>query len=124
MDYNGHAVLGVQISDELADGSVYMVTIDKHMQVCIATVMASSLQPYEPEEPLPTLTVDRNDYESTRTNLERLLEMQLNHPPRTTDELRACALTMSDLADVIDGQDRLWIKRTIFKRLKDTEDAQ
>lgn len=119
MDYNGHEVLGVRISDELADGSVYLVTVDNHMQLSVAPVLASSIRSYNPtpeEQEEHTPYVDSADYAATRANLERLLEMQLNHPPETTDELRACALTMSDLADVIDGLSTLCIHRTVYRR--------
>ena len=106
MDYNGHEVIGVQISDAAADGSCYFVTVDKHMQVCIAPVLASSIAPCEQTEPQPEPECTTADLADTRHNLEWLLKLQIDHGISSVGDLRACALTMSDLANVIELQDR------------------
>ena len=107
IDYNGHAIMGVQCSDELQDGSAYMMILDEHMQVTIATVMASSIRTLQAGDviPPPILIADREDYASTRKNLEELARQLLATPPESTDDLRAAAIVLSDLADVIDGQE-------------------
>lgn len=107
IDYNGHAVMGVQCSNELQDGSAYMVLLDKHMQVTVATVMASSIRQLQVGDTIPTpiLIADKEDYASTRKNLEDLAAKLLSTPPESTDDLRAAAIVLSDLADVIDGQE-------------------
>lgn len=107
IDYNGHAVMGVQCSDELQDGSAYMMLLDQHMQVTIATVLASSIRTLQAGDviPPPILIADREDYASTRKNLEELARQLLATPPESTDDLRAAAIVLSDLADVIDGQE-------------------
>ena len=106
MDYNGHQVIGVPISDPAPDGSMFFVTIDKRMQLSIAPVLASSVEPYDPPEPPPDPECTMEDLASTRQNLEWLLKLQLDHGIDSIGDLRACALTMSDLADVIETQDR------------------
>lgn len=106
MDYDGHPVIGVQISDPAADGSCFFITMDEHMQVCIAPVMASSIAPYEPPEPPPEPECTAADLADTRHNLEWLLKLQIDHGISSIGDLRACALTMSDLANVIEMQDR------------------
>lgn len=125
IDYNGHAVIGVQISDELQDGSAYMVILDEHMQVTIATVMASSLRPIQQGDPLPdrTLSVDKEDYASTRANLEELARKLLSSTPESTDDLRAAAIVLSDLADVIDGQESGLKPTTYLFRMKNKFDS-
>lgn len=125
IDYNGHAVIGVQISDELQDGSAYMVLLDEHMQVTIATVMASSLRPIQEGDPLPdrTLSVDKEDYASTRANLEELARKLLSSTPESTDDLRAAAIVLSDLADVIDGQESGMKPTTYLFRSKNMFDS-
>ena len=107
MDYNGHEAIGVQISDEAPDGSVFLVTIDNHMQLSIAPVIAASMHPYEPAEPPPVPELEPEDYASTRKNLEDLLARMLSRSPEGPDQLRACALAMRELADVVDAQIRL-----------------
>ena len=105
-DYNGHTVIGVQISDEAPDGSCFFVTRDQHMQLSIAPVIAASIQPYEPAEPPPPPELDPEDYAATRKSLEDLLERLLSKSPDDTDELRTCAIAMHELASVIDAQTR------------------
>jgi len=106
MDYDGHLVIGVQISDPAPDGSCFFITLDQHMQVCIIPVLASSISPYEPAEPPPEPECTAADLADTRKNLEWLLKLQIDHGISSIGDLRACALTMSDLADVIELQDR------------------
>ena len=106
MDYDGHLVIGVQISDPAPDGSCFFITLDQHMQVCIIPVLASSISPYEPAEPPPEPECTAADLADTRKNLEWLLKLQLEHGISSIGDLRACALTMSDLADVIELQDK------------------
>ena len=106
MDYDGHPVIGVQISDAAADGSCLFATLDKHMLLSVAPVLASSITPYEPVEPPPEPECTAADLADTRRNLEWLLKLQLEHGISSIDDLRACALTMSDLANVIETQDR------------------
>lgn len=103
-DYNGHEVIGVQVSDEAPDGSVFFITLDEHMQVSIAPVIAASIMLYEPAEPPSVPEIDPEDYAATRTNLERIIERILRDSPQSTNELRTCALAMSELANVIDRQ--------------------
>lgn len=103
-DYNGHEVIGVQISDEAPDGAVFFLTLDDHMQVSIAPVMAASIMPYEPEEPPAGPEVEPEDYAATRKSLEEIIGRILTAAPRDTDDLRTCALAMSELARVIDAQ--------------------
>lgn len=106
MDYDGHLVIGVQISDPAPDGSCFFITLDQHMQVCIIPVLASSISPYEPAEPPPEPECTAADLADTRKNLEWLLKLQIDHGISSIGDLRACALTMSDLANVIELQDR------------------
>ena len=106
MDYDGHPVIGVQISDPAADGSCFFITLDEHMQVCIAPVLASSIAPYETPEPPPEPECTAADLADTRHNLEWLLKLQIDQGISSIGDLRACALTMSDLANVIELQDR------------------
>ena len=106
MDYDGHLVIGVQISDPAPDGSCFFITLDQHMQVCIIPVLASSISPYEPAEPPSEPECTAADLADTRKNLEWLLKLQLEHGISSIGDLRACALTMSDLANVIEMQDR------------------
>lgn len=106
MDYNGHTVVGVQISDPAPDGSCFFITLDDHMQVSIAPVLANSIREYDPHEPPPDPEIDAADLAATRKNLEWLLQLQVEHGISSIGDLRACALTMSDLADVIELQDR------------------
>jgi len=108
MDYDGHLVIGVQISDPAPDGSCFFITLDQHMQVCIIPVLASSISPYEPAEPPPEPECTAADLADTRKNLEWLLKLQIDHGISSIGDLRACALTMSDLADVIELQDKSW----------------
>ena len=103
-DYNGHEVIGVQISDEAPDGSVFFVTMDDHMQLSIAPVIATSIMPYEPAEPPPVPEIAPEDYEATRRSLEEIIGRILSQAPRDTGDLRTCALAMSELASVIDAQ--------------------
>lgn len=107
MDYNGHEAIGVQISDEAPDGSVFLVTIDKHMQFSIAPVITASMREYEPAEPPPVPELAPEDYAATRRNLEDLLSRMLSHGVDGPDQLRACAIAMHELADVVDAQIRL-----------------
>lgn len=108
MDYDGHLVIGVQISDPAPDGSCFFITLDQHMQACIIPVLASSISPYEPAEPPPEPECTAADLADTRKNLEWLLKLQIDHGISSIGDLRACALTMSDLADVIELQDKSW----------------
>ena len=103
-DYNGHEVIGVQISDEAPDGGVFFITLDEHMQVSIAPVIAASIMPYEPAEPPPVQELEPEDYAATRKNLEDIIARILSRAPQDTDELRTCALAMSELANIIDTQ--------------------
>lgn len=103
-DYNGHDVIGVQISDEAPDGSVFFVTRDDHMQFSIAPVIAASIMPYEPAEPPPVPEIAPEDYDATRRSLEEIIGRILSRTPQDTGELRTCALAMSELANVIDRQ--------------------
>ena len=106
MNYDGHPVIGVQISDPAPDGTCLFVTIDQHMMLSVAPVLTSSIAPYEPPEPPPEPECTEADLADTRHNLEWLLKLQLEHGISCIADLRACALTMSDLADVIELQDR------------------
>lgn len=103
-DYNGHTVIGVQISDEAPDGAVFFVTVDDHMQTSITPVMAASIMPYEPAEPPQVPEIEPQDYAATRKSLEDIIARILSHSPQDTGELRTCALAMSELANVIDAQ--------------------
>lgn len=105
-DYNGHEVIGVQISDEAPDGAVFFITLDDHMQVSIIPVMAASIMPYEPAEPPAVPEIEPEDYAATRKSLEEIIARILSKPPQDTGELRTCALAMSELANVIDMQTR------------------
>lgn len=104
LDYNGHEAIGVQISDEAPDGSCYLVTLDEHMQVSIAPVIAASIMPYEPAEPPPVPEISPEDYAATRRSLEEIIGRILSQAPRDTGDLRTCALAMSELANIIDIQ--------------------
>ena len=104
IDYNGHEVIGVQISDEAPDGAVFFLTLDDRMQVSIAPVMAASITPYEPAEPPAVPEIEPEDYEATRKSLEEIIARILSKSPQDTGELRTCALAMSELANVIDAQ--------------------
>lgn len=106
MNYDGHPVIGIQISDAAPDGTCLFVTIDQHMMISVAPVMASSIAPYEPAEPPPDPVCTPEEIADTRKNLEWLLKLQLEHGISCIGDLRACALTMSDLADVIEIQER------------------
>lgn len=120
IDYCGHEVIGLQASDELADGSAYMILLDDHMQVTVATVMASSIRPLPEDYTRQCIQIaDREDYASTRRNLEELAQQILSRAPETTDDLRAAAVVLSDLADIIDGQDRSVIQRTAIQRTEE-----
>lgn len=103
-DYNGHEMIGVQISDEAPDGACFFVTLDDHMQVSIAPVIAASIMPYEPAEPPPLPEIEPEDYEATRRSLEEIIGRILICSPQNTEELRTCALAMSELANIIDIQ--------------------
>ena len=105
-DYSGHEVIGVQISDEAPDGAVFFATLDDHMQVSIAPVIAASIMPYEPAEPPAVPEIEPEDYEATRRSLEEIIARILSHSPQDTGELRTCALAMSELANIIDAQER------------------
>lgn len=105
-DYNGHEVIGVQISDEAPDGAVFFATLDDHMQVSIAPVIAASIMPYEPAEPPAVPEIEPEDYEATRRSLEEIIARILSNSPQDTGELRTCALAMSELANIIDAQER------------------
>ena len=107
MDYNGHDVIGVPISDPAPDGSCFFITLDDHMQVYIAPVLVSSIQPYDPPEPPPDPEISPEDLANTRANLEWLLKLQIDRGIETVRDLRACALIMNDYADIIELQDRL-----------------
>lgn len=104
LDYNGHEVIGVVISDTAADGTCFFATFDSHMLVSIAPVIASSIRSYDPPEPPLPPEIEPEDYAATRRSLEQMLERMLGSYP---DQLRACAIAMSELADVIDAQVRL-----------------
>lgn len=101
MDYDGHTLIGVPITDAAPDGSCYFITIDRHMQISIGSVLASSMTPYEPPEPPPEPECTAAELADTRARLEKLLKMQLDAGISSIGDLRACAITMSDLADVI-----------------------
>lgn len=107
LDYNGHEVIGVQISDAAPDGACFFITLDDHMQVNIAPVIAASIRPYEPVEPPPLPEIEPEDYAATRKSLEQMLERMLSHSIEYPDQLRACALAMSELADIVDAQIRM-----------------
>lgn len=104
MDYDGHLTIGIQISDPAADGSCLFMNLDEHMQVYITPVLASSIAPYDPPEPPPDPECTEAELADTRKNLEWLLKLQIDHGISSIGDLRACALTMSDLADVIELQ--------------------
>ena len=105
MDYDGHTLIGVPISDAAPDGSCFFITLDHHMQISVGSVLASSMTPYEPPEPPPEPECTAAELADTRAKLEKLLKMQLDHGISSIGDLRACAITMSDLADVIQIQD-------------------
>ena len=107
LDYNGHEVIGVQISDAAPDGACFFVTLDDHMQVSITPVIAASIRPYEPAEPPPLPEIEPEDYAATRKSLEELLARMLSHSLEGPDQLRGCGLAMCELADVVDAQIRL-----------------
>jgi hypothetical protein len=98
-------VIGIPISDAAPDGSCFFITLDHHMQISIGSVLASSITPYEPSEPPPEPECTAAELAETRARLEHLLKMQLDHGISSIGDLRACALTMSDLADVIEKQE-------------------
>lgn len=104
MDYDGRTVIGIQITDAAPDGSCYFATLDRHMQISITSVLASSMTPYEPPEPPPEPECTAAELADTRARLEKLLKMQLDAGISSIGNLRACALTMSDLADIISFQ--------------------
>lgn len=104
MDYDGHTLIGVPITDAAPDGSCYFITIDRHMQISITSVLTSSITPYDPPEPPPEPECTAAELADTRARLEKLLKMQLDAGISSIGDLRACAITMSDLADVIQIQ--------------------
>lgn len=104
MDYDGHTLIGVPISDAAPDGSCFFITLDHHMQISITSVLASSMTPYEPPEPPPEPECTAAELADTRARLEKLLKMQLDAGISSIGDLRACAITMSDLADIISFQ--------------------
>lgn len=101
MDYDGHTLIGVPISDPAPDGSCFFITLDHHMQISVGSVLASSITPYDPPEPPPEVECTAAELAETRARLEHLLKMQLDSGISSIGDLRACAITMSDLADVI-----------------------
>ena len=105
MDYDGHPIIGIQISDKHPDGSCLFLNLDDHMQLYVTPVLAESIGPYEPAEPPPDLECTAAELADTRKNLEWLLKLQLDRGISSISDLRACALVMSDLADVIEQQD-------------------
>ena len=107
MDYNGNTVIGIPISDAAPDGSCFFITLDHHMQISVGSVLASSITPYDPPEPPPEPECIAAELAETRARLEYLLKMQLDHGITSIGDLRACALTMSDLADVIQQETRI-----------------
>lgn len=111
MDYNGHEAIGIQISDPAPDGSVFLVTIDHYMQVSIAPVIAASIRSYDPPEPPSMPELAPEDYAATRKNLEDLLKMifgeSIINGLGTPDRLRACAIAINELANIVDVQMRL-----------------
>lgn len=104
LDYNGHEAIGIQISDAAPDGSCFFITVDEHMQISIAPVIAASLQPYEPAEPPPVPSIAPEDYAATRASLEMMLKNLINGSIERTGQLRACAIVMAELANVIEAQ--------------------
>lgn len=104
MDYDGHTLIGVPITDAAPDGSCYFITIDRHMQISIGSVLASSITSYEPSEPPREPECTAAELADTRARLEKLLKMQLDAGISSIGDLRACAITMSDLADIISFQ--------------------
>ena len=104
MDYNGRTVIGIPISDAAPDGSCFFITLDHHMQISIGSVLASSITPYEPSEPPPEPECTAAELAETRARLEYLLKMQLDNGISSIGDLRACAITMSDLADILQLQ--------------------
>ena len=106
LDYNGHKILGVPVSDVAEDGSCFFVTLDDHMQVSIAPVIALSVRSYDPEEPPFDPELEPEDYAATRRNLEEIIKRILSDTPQDTEDLRTCAIAMSELANVIDLQTR------------------
>ena len=104
MDYEGHTLIGVPISDAAPDGSCYFATLDRHMQISITSVLASSITSYEPSEPPLEPECTAAELADTRARLEHLLKMQLDAGISSVGDLRACAITMSDLADIISFQ--------------------
>lgn len=111
LDYNGHEAIGVQISDVADDGACFLVTIDKHMQLAIAPVIAASIRSYDPPEPPSMPEIAPEDYAATQKNLEDLLKMifgeSIINGFGTPDRLRVCAIVMNELANVVEAQIRL-----------------
>ena len=104
MDYNGHEVIGVQISDTAPDGACFFITLDKCMQISIAPVIAASLRPYEPDEPPPLPEIEPEDYAATRASLEMMLRELLSKSIERTGQLYAGAIIMNELAKIIEIQ--------------------
>ena len=111
LDYNGHEAIGVQISDVAEDGACFLVTIDKHMQLAIAPVIAASIRSYDPPEPPSMPEIAPEDLAATRICLEDLLKMIFSEfmvgMQKKPDQLRACAIAMNELANVVEAQVRL-----------------
>ena len=108
LDYNGHEAIGVQISDIADDGACFLVTIDDHMQTSITPVIAASIRSYDPPEPPSMPEITPEDLTATRRSLEDLLKMifgeSIIHGLGTPDRLRACAIAMNELANVVEAQ--------------------
>ena len=101
MDYNGHEAIGVQISDVAADGSCYFVTIDKHMQLSVAPVIADSIRSYDPPEPPPQPECSIEDLQSTGEVLADLLNrLMAGGPVDTPEKLMQISVATKNLATV------------------------
>ena len=107
LDYNGHMILGVPVSDAAEDGSCFFVTMDEHMQLSIAPVIASSVRSYDPEEIPATPECTPEEIENTRRNLEEALRRKMRRNVFSVIDLENCGTLMNALAEVIELQDRV-----------------
>lgn len=99
-DYDGHEVIGVPISDVYEDGHMLFVTLDEHLQVSIAPVLASSIRSWDPESIPDYPECTDEELLDTKRNLEWLLNRELERGEFGIIELYNCSSVMHDLAIV------------------------
>lgn len=105
MDYNGHEAIGIQIGDAAQDGSCLFVTIDKHMQLSVIPVIASSVRSYDTPEPPPLESSDE-DLQSAGQALAAILNRLLENPVDTPETLEKISIAAANLALVWNEQNR------------------